>query len=75
MKVGVAAHGECCRDWAYSILPDEFCHDSMQVDFYKYIDVCVVARYLLDVQNLGGYISQFAACIPSYNLNYTIQNL
>ena len=35
MKVGVAAHCECSHDLNFTILPDEFRHDSMQVYFYK----------------------------------------
>ena len=47
-------------------LPD----DSMQVDFYKYIDVCAVTKYLLHVltsQELHlSQEAQFAECIRSY---------
>ena len=53
MKVGVAAHCECCDDLKFTVLPDEFQHDRLQVDFYKYIDVCAVTKYvyLIDAQN------------------------
>ena len=44
-----------------------FRHDSMQTDFYKYIDVCAVTKYLLDatwgLQLLQE--AQFITCIPS----------
>ena len=53
MKVGVPAHCECGHDLRYTILPDEFRYDSMQVDFYKYIDVCALTKYLLHTQTFA----------------------
>ena len=43
MKVDVAAHCECGHNFNFTILPDEFCHDSMRVDFY----VCISLVYAL----------------------------
>ena len=72
MKVGVAAHCECSHGFKFTILLDEFLHDSMQVDFYKYIDVCAVTQYLLHAQTSQGLhlsqVAQFAECNSSYNL-------
>ena len=45
MKVGVTAHCECCHDLKLTILTDEFCHDSIQVDVEnEYIYVCAVTK-------------------------------
>ena len=69
---GVAAHWDCGHDLKFTILPDEFPHDSMQVDFYKYKDVCAMTKYLHAHITRGLHLSQeaqFAECIPSYNLN------
>ena len=56
MQVGVAAHSECGHDLKFTILSDEFCYDCMQVDFYKYIDVCAVKNTYYMCKHFGGYI-------------------
>ena len=70
MKIGVAALCECDHNLKLTSLTDEFRHDSMQVDLYKYIDVCAVTKYLIDAQKIRGYNCHRKPNSPDANLLY-----
>ena len=76
MQVGIAAHCECCHDLKWTVLTAEIRHDRIQVDVYKYIDVCAVTKYLLDAHKSWGlHLSQEAqctVCILSYIVGLSI---
>ena len=59
IKVGVAAHCECCLDSKWTIVIAEIRHDRIHVDVYNYIDLCAATKYLLDAHKSQGlHVSQ-----------------